>query len=157
MGAMRIVEVHWEPESERFTASGKVPEFVIGINAPRLDPDDPPTGFSPTELLLAGAGACAAWDVIGIMRKRRRPLASLEVRVEGHQDEKPPHAYHRVRLHFTVSGEELDLAELQRVLKLSLDRYCSVLATIRPGAVIEESIEIAQVPARGPAGTALTA
>lgn len=157
MGTMRIVDVHWDLDTERFTASGKAPEFVIGINAPRLDPDDPPSGFSPTELLLAGAGACAAWDVIGIMRKRRRPLASLEVRVEGHQDEKPPHAYNRVCLHFTVSGEQLDQAELQRVLKLSLDRYCSVLATIRPGAQIEETIEIVQVPAHPPAGTAISA
>jgi len=157
MEAMRIVDVHWDSETERFTASGKAPEFVIGINAPRLDPGDPPTGFSPTELLLAGAGACAAWDVIGIMRKRRRPLVSLEVRVEGHQDDKPPHAYQRVGLHFTVSGDRLDQAEMQRVLKLSLDRYCSVLATIRPGAQIEESVEIVQAPAPSPAGNALTA
>jgi putative redox protein len=157
MVAMRVVEVNWEPEAERFTASGTNPAYVIGINAPHLVPDQPSTGFSPTELLLAGAGACAAWDVIGIMRKRRKPLTSIQVRVEGHQDEKPPNAFNRVRLHFTVSGDELDQVELQRVLKLSLDRYCSVLATIRPGAQIEESIEIVQVPARGPAGTALTA
>lgn len=157
MAAMRTVAVHWEPETERFTASGTNPAFVIGINAPRLDAEQPSTGFSPTELLLAGAGACAAWDVIGIMRKRRRPLTALQVRVEGHQDEKPPHAYNRIRLHFTVSGERLDHTELQRVLRLSLDRYCSVLATIRPGTQIEESIEIVQVPAADQAGTALTA
>ena len=151
------MNVAWDPIAQRFTTSGTNAAFVIDVNAPRTDPTTPPTGFSPTELLLAGAGACAAWDVIEIMRKRRRPLTSLAVRVEGDQTAKPPHAYERVHLHFTVSGPGLEHAELQRVLRLSLDRYCSVLATIRPGTKIEESIEIIDVPAADQAGTALTA
>lgn len=149
MASMRSVTVIWEPHAEQFSATGTHLGHTIEINAPRLDPDAPPTGFSPTELLLAGAGACAAWDVIGIMRKRRRPLTSLAVRVEGHQTQKPPHAYDLLRLHFTVSGHDLDEAELRRVLRLSLDRYCSVLATIRPATKIEETIEIVDVPAAG--------
>ena len=45
------------------------------INAPRLPGETRgPTGFSATELLLAGAGACAAWDVVEILRKRRAAL-----------------------------------------------------------------------------------
>lgn len=157
MAGMRTVSVSWDPRAERFTASGTNPQYVIDVNAPRLEEGLPATGFSPTELLLAGAGACAAWDVIGIMRKRRRPLTGLTVRVEGHQDDGPPHAYNRVALHFRVTGEGLDLTELQRVLRLSLDRYCSVLATIRPGTRIEQTIEIVNVPAADRAGTALTA
>ena len=31
-----------------------------------------PSGFSASELLLAAAGACAAWDVVQILRKQRR-------------------------------------------------------------------------------------
>ena len=102
----------------------------------------PHTGFSPTELLLAAAGACTAWDVISILRKRRRPLDSLEVRVDGHQSDKPPHAYEVVKMHFIARGTGVDEVELTRVLRLSLDRYCSVIGTFRPDTVIEESIEI---------------
>lgn len=157
MTAMRSVTVAWEPGAQRFSATGSHAQHTIPINAPRLDHEAPTTGFSPTELLLAGAGACAAWDVIEILRKRRRPLRALEVRVDGHQDDRPPHAYERLRLHFTVSGEGLDQAELHRVLRLSLDRYCSVLATIRPGTRIEESVEIIDVSAAGQSGAAPTA
>jgi putative redox protein len=143
---MRTVTVTWNPTTESFTSSGNAPDHSILINAPHDVEGGPSTGFSPTELLLAGAGACSAWDVISIMRKRRRPLRSLEVRVEGQQEDRPPHAYELVRLHFTVSGEDVDEDELRRVLRLSLDRYCSVIATFRPGTVIEESIEITQLP-----------
>jgi putative redox protein len=149
MVPMRSVTVTWDPGAERFSASGTHLDHAIEINAPHLERDASPTGFSPTELLLAGAGACAAWDVIEIMRKRRRPLSGLAVRVDGRQADKQPWAYDLLRLHFTVSGQDLEEEELRRVLRLSLDRYCSVLATIRPAARIEETIEIVDVLAAG--------
>jgi putative redox protein len=154
---MRSVTVTWDPDAERFSAVGTQRAHRIEINAPRAKAHEPATGFSPTELLLAGAGACAAWDAIEIMRKRRRPLTGLAVRVDGHQTEKPPHAYDALRLHFSVSGPDLDMAELRKVLRLSLDRYCSVLATIQPAAAIEETIEIVDIPAAAGAARELTA
>jgi putative redox protein len=139
---MRTVTVTWEPDAERFAAAGTQPGFVITVNAPHLDHGAPPTGFSPTELLLAGAGACAGWDVIDIMRRRRHPISGLEVRVDGLQGDKPPHAYEELRLHFRVTGDSVDEAEVRRVLQLSLERYCSVLATVRSETRIEETLEI---------------
>jgi putative redox protein len=139
---MRTVTLRWDPATETFTGDGTAVGHSILINAPHAVEATPHTGFSPTELLLAAAGACTAWDVISIMRKRRRPLDSLEVRVEGYQSDKPPHAYEVVKMHFIASGTGVDEVELTRVLRLSLDRYCSVVGTFRPNTLIEESIEI---------------
>ena len=150
---MRTVTIRWDPATETFTGDGAAVDHSILINAPHAHETTPHTGFSPTELLLAGAGACTAWDVISILKKRRRPLDSLQVRVEGHQSAKPPHAYEVVKMHFIASGSGVDEVELTRVLRLSLDRYCSVIATFRPDTVIEESIEI--VPTAEAAAAAL--
>ena len=62
---MRTVTVSWDKTAEQFVASGTHRGRELVINAP----GEPgvaraPTGFSATELLLAGAGACAAWDVV---------------------------------------------------------------------------------------------
>jgi putative redox protein len=152
---MRTVTIRWDTATESFTGEGTAVDHSILINAPHADEATPHTGFSPTELLLAAAGACTAWDVISILRKRRRPLDSLEVRVDGHQSDKPPHAYEVVKMHFIASGRGVDEVELTRVLRLSLDRYCSVIATFRPDTVIEESIEViptAEAAAVAPAG-----
>jgi putative redox protein len=152
---MRTVTIRWDPATESFTGDGTAIDHSILINAPHADVATAHTGFSPTELLLAAAGACTAWDVISILKKRRRPLDSLQVRVEGHQSDKPPHAYEVVRMHFIASGTDVDEVELTRVLRLSLDRYCSVIATFRPDTLIEESIEIvptAEAAAAAPAG-----
>ena len=103
---MRTVSVSWDKEGDRFVALGSHVEHPITINAPRT-PDEThgATGFSATELLLAGAGACSAWDVVEIMRKRRAAIASLDVTVEGEQQDDPPWTYRRVALHYRVTGD----------------------------------------------------
>lgn len=115
----------------------------ITINAPAAPNEKrAPTGFSATELLLAGAGSCAAWDVVEILRKRRANISGLDVTVEGHQDPDPPWSYRHVTLHFRVAGEGLRVPVLARVVRLSIVRYCSVISTIAGVAAIEATIEL---------------
>ncbi len=140
---MRTVSVSWDKQDGRFTALGRNPGHTISINAP-AEPDSkrPPNGFSATELLLAGAGACSAWDVVEILRKRRAGISTVDVTVEGHQDDDPPWAYRRVALHFRVAGEGLKVEVLARVVRLSIVRYCSVIATLAGVAAIEATVEL---------------
>jgi putative redox protein len=140
---MRTVNVSWDKAAERFVASGTHRGREIVINAP----GEPgvaraPTGFSATELLLAGAGSCAAWDVVEILRKRRAHVVSLDVTVEGDQEPEPPWTYTRVALHFRVVCEDMKLPVIARVIRLSVVRYCSVITTIAAAAAIETTVEV---------------
>ncbi|HUP82628.1 MAG TPA: OsmC family protein [Candidatus Limnocylindria bacterium] len=141
---MRTVNVSWDKEAGRFTALGRHPGKTIDINAPALPSDEGrrPTGFSATELLLAAAGSCAAWDVVEILRKRRHDINSLDVAVDGDQDKDPPWTYRRVSLHFRISGEGLKVPVLARVIRLSIVRYCSVITTVAGAATIEATVEL---------------
>lgn len=140
---MRTVTVSWDKADERFVALGTHANRSIEINAPR-EPGSTrsPTGFSATELLLAGAGACAAWDVVEILRKRRAQISSLDVTVEGHQQPDPPWTYRRVVLHFRVTADRLTVPVMARVIRLSMVRYCSVITTIAGVAAIEATVEL---------------
>ena len=140
---MRTVTVSWDKVGGRFVALGTHAERSIVVNAPR-EPGttSSPTGFSATELLLAGAGACAAWDVVEILRKRRAQIASLDVTVEGHQEADPPWTYRRVVLHFQVAGDNLTVPVIARVIRLSVVRYCSVITTVAGVAAIEATVEL---------------
>ncbi len=140
---MRSVTVSWDKAEERFVALGTHPGRSIVINAPHHEGTKrAPTGFSATELLLAGAGACAAWDVVEILRKRRTQISSLDVTVEGQQQPDPPWAYRRVILHFRVAGDNLTLPVIARVIRLSVVRYCSVISTLAGVAAIEATVEL---------------
>ena len=141
---MRTVNVSWDKQAGRFTALGRQPGQVLSINAPALptEKDRPPTGFSATELLLAGAGSCSLWDVVEILRKRRAHVDSMDVAVEGHQDADAPWAYRRIGLHYKIVGEGLKVAVLARVIRLAIVRYCSVIMTISGVAAIEATVEL---------------
>src|SRR5206468_4280403 len=54
--APRSVSVSWRPGEHRFDAVGSHAGRVIVLNAPHPE-GMPATGFSPAELVLAGAGA----------------------------------------------------------------------------------------------------
>ena len=141
---MRTVNVSWDKQAGRFTALGKHPGKQIAINAPAAPSEEGrgPTGFSATELLLAGAGSCAAWDVVEILRKRRADVTSLDVSVEAHQDADPPWTYRAIALNFRIEGVGLKVPVLARVVRLSIVRYCSVITTLAGVAAISATIEI---------------
>lgn len=143
---MRTVRVAWDPEAERFTASGTHRGQSINVNAPHEpDSDHPATGFSASELILAGVGSCAAWDIVEILRKGRQDVTGVDVRVEGTQDPEQPWPYRSIVLHFTIQGRGVSEVAVERAIRLSTGRYCSALATVRGVAEIGTSFEVLAV------------
>ena len=140
---MRTVDVTWDQVAERFEANGTIRGTAITINAPGPpDVKRRPTGFSASELLLAGIGSCSAWDVVEILRKTRTTVADMAVRVTGEQDVDPPWTYRAIHLHYTFTGTGIDSTVVARAIRLSVDKYCSVIATVRATAHITDSYEI---------------
>ncbi len=141
---MRTVTVSWDKPGGQFVALGRHDGQSISINAPPNlgDEERGPTGFSATELLLAGAGACAAWDVVEILRKRRAQVAGLEVAVDSEQEREAPWTYRSVTLHFHVTCDGLTVPVMARVIRLSIVRYCSVISTIAGVALIAATVEL---------------
>lgn len=141
---MKTVLVTWQPEADRFEARGGLHGHPVHINAPH---EGRPGGFSASELLLAAAGACSAWDVVEILRKQRQQLTALEVTVEGEQLPTPPFAFQTVELVFRAIGHGLDPVKVKRAVAVSEERYCSVIATIRGVARVTCRAEVAEAAA----------
>jgi putative redox protein len=136
---MKTVTIDWQPTLARFEARGGHLGQTVAINAPH---DGPPTGFSASDLLLAGAGACSAWDVVEIMHKQRQRVTAIEVRIEGSQADEPPWAFEQVRLHFTVTGHRLNAGKVRKAVELSERRYCAVIGTIRGVAEVSCVVDV---------------
>lgn len=96
----------------------------------------------PTDLLLMGLATCAAYDVVAILERQRQPLDGLRIEVDGRQQADPPYAFTDIHLRFVMSGNPLDPAKVERALDLSINKYCSVAATIRAVANITYGFEI---------------
>jgi putative redox protein len=137
---MKTVTVAWQPERERFEARGGHAGQLIHINAPHANGG--PTGFSASELLLAGAGSCSAWDVVEIMHKQRQRVTAIDVVVHGRQMDTPPFAFTHVQLHYRVSGHHLNADKVRKAVQLSKRKYCTVIGTIEGVAEVTCDVEV---------------
>ncbi len=102
------------------------------------------TGPKPIELVAIGLAGCTAFDVIGILRKKRQAMTSYEVKVEADQRTEP-NVFTKVRIHHIVTGVHIAENALQDAIHLSESKYCSVSAMLQLSAEIETTYEI--VPA----------
>lgn len=87
---------------------------------------------SPVEMLLLAAATCSAADVVSILEKQRVVLKSLEVAMQGTRREEQPRRYAALRFSFTIAGAGLDETKARRAIDLSLEKYCSVVASLAP-------------------------
>lgn len=103
------------------------------------------TGPKPIELVAIGLAGCTAFDVIGILRKKRQTVTGYEVRVEAQQKLESPQVFTHVRIHHVVTGVDVSERALQDAIHLSEEKYCSVGAMVKLSAEIETTYEIVPV------------
>jgi putative redox protein len=99
-----------------------------------LDDGRGDTGMRPAELIPMAVAGCTAMDVISILRKKRQPVTSYEVRASGEQEADHPNAFIRIDVVHVMEGQGLDLEAVRRAIELSATKYCSVGATLSSGS-----------------------
>jgi putative redox protein len=97
----------------------------------------------PMETVLAGTGACTAYDVVLILKRGRHAVTGCKVKLDAERATTDPKVFTRIRMHFVVSGRALDAAAVARAVALSHEKYCSATAMLAKTAAIEVSHEVA--------------
>jgi len=95
-----------------------------------------------SDLLVVALLSCTGYDVVDILKKQREKLTGLTISAEAKQDPEPPWAFTEIHMHYVVSGVDLDPSKVERAIKLSEEKYCSVAATIRGVTRLSYSFEI---------------
>lgn len=98
---------------------------------------------SPVELLLVAAASCTAADIVGILEKMRVKLQALEIAVRGTRRDAEPRRYTAIHFDFRVTGEGADETKVRRAIDLSIEKYCSVLASLAPDIAVDYAVRIA--------------
>jgi putative redox protein len=97
------------------------------------------TASTPMELVLIALCGCTASDVVGILRKKREPFTSLDVRAieraAGH-----PSVYTEIKLTYRVAGK-VSRKAMEDAVRLSKEKYCSISAMLEKSAKITIEIE----------------
>jgi putative redox protein len=98
----------------------------------------------PMETVLAGTGACSAYDVVLILRRGRHDVTGCQLKVTSERAASDPKVFTRIHLHFIVSGRALPAAAVARAIELSHEKYCSATIMLAKTAEITTSHEVVE-------------
>lgn len=136
--------VRWQPEAgmafNAETGSGHL-----------LSMDGAPDGGGrnlaprPMETVLAGTGACAAYDVVLILQRGRHDIRGCEVKLSAERATVDPKVFTKIHLQFVVRGRDLPHGAVERAVALSHEKYCSASAMLAKTAVMTTGVEIVEV------------
>jgi putative redox protein len=136
---------HHRTATLRWTGQGLAFEGTSGsAGSDRVIPidGDGTAGPSPMEMLLLSLGGCMAIDIRVILERSRVNFGSLELDLVGERRETEPRSYEVIRMHLRLAGPaERDRAKVERAIRLSEEKYCSVYHTLRPDLQIRTSFE----------------
>lgn len=97
---------------------------------------------SPMELLLSAFVACAAVDLVLMIKKRRKTVVDLKGKASGKRRDEHPRYYTDIHLHYDIYSPDLTDKEAERLVKLAVTDYCSVGGTVNGKANVTHSFKI---------------
>ena len=99
-------------------------------------------GPQPKHLMLRALGGCTGMDVVSILGKMKVEFDSFSIDIDAELAENHPKVYTAVTLDYRFSGDSPDPAKIQKAVKLSLNSYCAVAATLSHTAEISYRIHL---------------
>lgn len=100
------------------------------------------TGMRPMELLLVGLGGCSGMDVASILQKKKQQVTNIDINIKGEKADSYPKKFTEIGIEFIVSGKNLSEEAVKRAVELSMEKYCSVKATLEGVAKINFSYKV---------------
>lgn len=102
------------------------------------------TGPRPMELLLLGIGGCSGMDVVSILKKKKQDIKGIEINVKGIKASEHPKKFTDIYLEFLIRGKDISEEAVKRAIELSMNKYCSVKATLEGSAKVNFTYKIIQ-------------
>ena len=88
-------------------------------------------GVRPMQMVLMGLGGCSGIDIVSILKKQRQTIEGFRMIIDADREKgKEPNLWERVHIVFELKGH-IDHDKAKKACELSMDKYCSVAATLR--------------------------
>ena len=98
------------------------------------------TGPGPVDTLMCALCACTAEDVLGILEKRRTPVAALRIEGKGIRADDVPARLTSIHLTYHIDGDGIELDQATRAVQLAVEKYCSVRSSLDPGISVAMTV-----------------
>lgn len=98
----------------------------------------------PMETVLAGTGACTAYDVVLILRRGRHDVRSCSVRLTSERAPIDPKVFTSIHMQFSITGRGIPPAAVERAIALSHEKYCSASIMLGKTARITTGFDLTE-------------
>jgi putative redox protein len=101
-----------------------------------------PEGVLGADLLPLSLIGCAIWDVTSILRKQKQDIRHFEVEAFSERDDEPPWRFRKIRILYRIWGTQVKNTAVERAIRLSEEKYCSIYVTLKSSVEIVSEYEI---------------
>jgi len=102
---------------------------------------DDKKGYRPYQLLVTSVAACSVSVFKRVLEKKRINFNNITVEADVRRNEKQANRIEEIHLIFKVSGDGLDLEQLEKSLAVS-SRNCAMVRSVEGSIDIHEKVEI---------------
>ena len=99
-------------------------------------------GSRPKELVLMGLIGCTGMDVVSLLTKMRVPFKDFSVSAEAELTTEHPKIFSKIHIIYTIIGDNIDKAKVEKAITLSQERYCGVTVMLEKSSKITHSFYI---------------
>lgn len=99
-------------------------------------------GARPTELLISGMGGCTSFDIICMANTKNIKIKSFNLEVEAKRTETKPSLINKIHCSYRIESEEKNREDLEKFIKLSIEKQCSCCVILGKAIDITYSLEI---------------
>jgi putative redox protein len=101
------------------------------------------TAPGPMVTLLLACASCSGADVVDILAKMRAGLSRLTIDVTGVRRDETPRRYISIHFTYRMVGAALERHQAERAVSLSLEKYCSAVASLAPDIALTHEVVLA--------------
>lgn len=109
-------------------------KFNVEVDGRRIDLNSAEAmgqAFTPMELFLVALAGCTAMDVQWILDRQRQKVDKFDIAISGIRREEDPKYYESIDMRYAFSGPGLRKDAVERAIRLSQAKYCSVHAMMK--------------------------
>ena len=96
-------------------------------------------GMRPMDLLAASLAGCASIDIVRILEKKRIPTKHFSIDIEAKRSDSLPSPFEWIQLNISVDPE-IEREQVRKIVEMTLEKYCSVAASLSKTISIRYSI-----------------
>ncbi len=88
-------------------------------------------GYTPLELFLLSLATCSGMTIILLLRKMHKEVLGLRVMASGNRRDTNPTYFESIFLTFEIESKDVQLDDMEKVLRLSEESICPVWNMVR--------------------------